>query len=259
MNTTLQRLSERLYGLLLSLYPAKFRREFEEEMLYVFSESLRVSIERLGNLGAILLWVRTIIDLLISLPSEHLRGGKSPPGMEASNWVPVGPGIVSLSQPSARKKHYELRANNQLVGTLHWPKAFGNVCVAETAAGSWTFREQGFFRNYRITARAADSDQDLLTYTLNWTGMIGTVRHADGREFKLKGTSWWGNRYALFKKPAQGAEEEMLSLTVKSYFRRASADVEVQPRLAEAEDAALLALFGCFVALIAYETNNMMR
>lgn len=258
MNKINPGMSERVYSQLLRLYPHRFRREYGEEMIFVFSESLRNSQEQYGHLGTVLTWCMMLFDLLVSLPSAHWQEGRRDDAVIRADWVPVNAGILSLSQPSGRKSAYELRTGNALVGTLLWQKA-GRECIAETAEGSWVFREQGHFRNYRITARAAGSDQDVLTYNLNWTGMIGTVRHMDGREFKLRGDSWWGNRYALVKKPAQQEEEKLLAFQINSYVFRLDADLEVQPILAEAEDAALLALFGCYVALIAYETNNLMR
>ncbi len=258
MNNINPSISERLYTLLLCLYPHRFRREFGEEMMFVFSQSLRAAQQQYGHLGTLLLWCMTLVDLLKSLPSAHMQEGRRDEGMMRADWVPVNAGVLSLSQPAGRKSAYELRTGNALVGTLLWQKS-GRVCVAETAEGSWVFREQGLLRDYRITARAADSDADVLTYRLNWTGMIGTVRHVDGREFKLRGDNWLGNRYALVKKPARQEEEKLLALQVNSYLFRLDADLEVQPILAESDDAALLALFGCYVALIAYETNNMMR
>jgi DNA-binding Xre family transcriptional regulator len=175
---------------------------------------------------------------------------------------------LNLKQPSARKKEYELRAGSELVGTLRWPKALFSLCVAETAAGSWTFDRKGFF-NSRVTARVTASEQELLIYTLNWTGAMGTMKHIDGREFTLQGANWWGNHFKLMQKPPQGEQghgeqghgeqgkqgEEIELLAVKIHFSilRESADVTIQPQLAQAEDGALLTMFSCYLAVMAYE------
>jgi hypothetical protein len=143
-----------------------------------------------------------------------------------------------------------------LVGTLHWPSAFSSRCVAETTDGSWTFERQGCFGS-RTSTRAAGSEQDLLTFTPNWTGMSGTLEHIDGREFKLR-TNMWGNRFTLVQKLAQGEEVELLAVTVNLSILRGSADVAIKPQLAQTEDAALLAMFGCYLVLMAYaDMNNM--
>jgi DNA-binding Xre family transcriptional regulator len=158
---------------------------------------------------------------------------------------------LKLQQPSARKQEYELRADNELVGTLRWPKAFFSLCVAETADGSWTFDRLGFF-NFRVTARVAGSEQDVLIYKPNWT-MTGTMEHVDGREFKLQGPNLCGNRFALVQKPAQGEDVELLTVKINFSILRASADVAIQPKLAQTEDAALLAMFSCYLVLMAVD------
>lgn len=159
---------------------------------------------------------------------------------------------LRLRQPSARKKVYELRAESELVGTLRWPKALSSLCIAETADGSWTFDQQGLFKS-SVRARVAGSDQDVLIYRENWTGMAGTMAHVDGREFGLRAPSWWGNRFTLVQEPSQGDGEELLAVTINFTLLRGSADVAIQPKLAQTEDAALLAMFGCYLSLMAYE------
>lgn len=164
--------------------------------------------------------------------------------------------VLKLQQPSARKLEYELCVDNELVGTLHWPKALGSLCVAETADGSWTFKRQGFF-NFRVTARVAGSDQDVLIYRYNWTGMTGTMEHIDGRQFDLGWPNLWRNRFALVQKAAQGEDQgedvELLVVKINFTILRGSADVAIQPRLAQTEDGALLAMFSCYLALMAYD------
>jgi hypothetical protein len=194
---------------------------------------------------------------------------------------------LKFQQPSALKKEYELRADNELVGTLRWPKAFGSLCVAETADGSWTFKRQGFF-NLRVTARVAGSEQDVLIYRPNWTGVTGTMEHIDGRVFHLKGPSMWGNRFSLMQKqthsplvsappspPAgsllgaeagggrmaetngtEGEDVELVTVKINFTILHGSADVAIQPKLAQTEDAALFALFSCYLALMAYDDVN---
>lgn len=159
---------------------------------------------------------------------------------------------LKLQQPSARKKEFELRAGNELVGTLRWPKALFSLCIAETADGSWTFNRHGFF-NTRVNARVTGSDQDLLIYTLNWTGMVGTLKHIDGREFGLQWGNMWGNRFILAQKTAQGEDAELLSVKVNFAFLRGSADVAIQPQLAQSVDASLLMMFTLYLVWMAYE------
>jgi hypothetical protein len=61
----------RLYALLLYLYPASFRREYGESMLQLFNDQCR-SISGPG--GYAVLWVKTLRDLLLSVPAAHSNG-----------------------------------------------------------------------------------------------------------------------------------------------------------------------------------------
>lgn len=159
---------------------------------------------------------------------------------------------LQLEQPSARKQTYALRADNELVGTLDWPKAFGSLCVAETAVGAWTFNRQGFFTP-SVTARALGSEHDVLVYTPTWTGKNARVAHSDGREFYLQGAHWWDNRFTLVRKPTPTEEVALWAVMINFRFFRGSADVVIQPPLVQTEDAGLLALFSCYLAALAVE------
>lgn len=254
MNEVMRR-SERLYRLLLRLYPERFRRQFGEEMEFVFSASLQDACDRDGGRGIVVLLGWTLIDLFTSVFNEHMRDRREDQLIHQMSSLYAGSGIGLLRQPSARRKEYELRADNQLVGTLQWPKMFRALCVAETADGAWTFRQEGLI-NSRVIARATDSGQDVLVYRRKWTGMLGTMEHIDGREFGMKMPGWWGDRFALVKKPPQGEDVELLSVKINFTFLRGSADVATQPTLAQTEDAALLAMFSCYLVLMTYEELN---
>jgi hypothetical protein len=256
MKNTFLHQSEQLYRLLLRLYPEKFKRQFGDEMAFVFSESLRDAYEQHGGKGVLGLWCWTFLDLVTSLLTEHWQDGKDDHTVNPMERLVAEAGVGELRQPSVRRQTYELRADNELVGTLHWPSAFRSRCVAETIDGSWTFERQGYW-NSRASTRAAGSDQDLLTFKPNWTGMSGTLEHLDGRVFKLQ-TNMWCNRFTLMQTLAHGEEVELLAVTVNLSILRGSADVAMKPQLAQTEDAALLAMFSCYLVLMAYaDMNNM--
>jgi hypothetical protein len=79
------------------------------------------------------------------------------------------------------------------------------------------------------------------------------MEHRDGREFSFQGANWWGNHFTLGQKPAQGEEVELLAVKINFSFFRGSADVVIQSQLVQTEDASLLALFSCYLAVMAYE------
>ena len=63
----------------------------------------------------------------------------------------------------------------------------------------------------------------------------------------------WGNHFRLVQKPVHGEDVELLTVKIDFYFLRGSADVTLQPQLAQTEDASLLAMFSCYLAVMAYE------
>ena len=65
--------SERVYRALLLMYPKDFRRRYGPQMVQVFGDLWREERERAGLAGLALLWVRTVLDLLLTAASERTR------------------------------------------------------------------------------------------------------------------------------------------------------------------------------------------
>lgn len=65
--------SERVYGTLLSIYPKRFRDDYGPQMVQVFGDLCRGERERAGLVGLVLLWARTVLDLLRTSASERAR------------------------------------------------------------------------------------------------------------------------------------------------------------------------------------------
>lgn len=65
--------SERVYEALLSIYPKSFRDAYGPQMVQVFGDLCREERERAGLAGLILLWARTVLDLLRTAASERTR------------------------------------------------------------------------------------------------------------------------------------------------------------------------------------------
>ena len=65
-------LHERAYRVLLRTYPASFRAAYGEEMARLFLEQLRDARDGAHSRAVIGLWVRTLIDVAATAPSQHL-------------------------------------------------------------------------------------------------------------------------------------------------------------------------------------------
>ena len=64
-------LSQKLFDLMLVAYPREFRREYGPQMAQVFRDCCRARAH--GTRAGLDLWLRTLIDLLVSAPREHLH------------------------------------------------------------------------------------------------------------------------------------------------------------------------------------------
>lgn len=69
--------SGRVYGVLLLAYPREFRRRFGGEMAQAFKDSCRDAELRGGALGVMMLWVRTMPDLMSTAIVERSRAVRS--------------------------------------------------------------------------------------------------------------------------------------------------------------------------------------
>jgi len=65
----------RFYGLLLYLYPTSFRREYGESMQQLFDDQRRAAN---GTGGHAMLWLKTLRDLLLSVPAAHSDHPRTP-------------------------------------------------------------------------------------------------------------------------------------------------------------------------------------
>ena len=65
--------SERMFGVLLLLYPRSFRDRFGDEMLAFFRERRNEARHRLGVRGTLRLWRHLLVDIALTAPIERVR------------------------------------------------------------------------------------------------------------------------------------------------------------------------------------------
>ena len=73
--------SRRFYARLLGFYPREFRNEFSSSMLQVFTDQCRSALKENGLQGMIFLWVRTLIDLSVSVLREQIASPSAANGL----------------------------------------------------------------------------------------------------------------------------------------------------------------------------------
>ena len=84
-------LSNRIYCLLLHLYPTPFRQEYGFDMAQVFRDDVRGTLQESGRLAVLGLWVLAFFDLLKTAVAEHIWEIFHMPIEKLTHWSgPVG-------------------------------------------------------------------------------------------------------------------------------------------------------------------------
>lgn len=83
--------SDRLYRLILSVYPRRFRDEYEEEMAQTMRDQVRDAWTQRGAVGVTGLWLRVLVDSARSAFVEHRKQGW---GVNLS-WPGLGYGLAT--------------------------------------------------------------------------------------------------------------------------------------------------------------------
>ena len=79
-------LSNRIYSLLLYLYPTTFRREYGYEMAQVFRDDTQQTLRECGLTGLLRLWLKIAIDLNKTAFMEHLSAAIDMPQNKYVRW-----------------------------------------------------------------------------------------------------------------------------------------------------------------------------
>ncbi len=161
---------------------------------------------------------------------------------------------LAILQPKATERSFELRAAEELAGTLAFRSAFGSLALARTAESVWTFKRVGSF-SPRATARLEGSENDLVVYTPRWIGQSGEVALEGGERLHFAATGFWGTRFALSDAAGQtlatfGPEPEAHRF---SDLFRAQAVVTVDSAASARPDLGLLLLFGWYLVVLHHE------
>ena len=87
--------------------------------------------------------------------------------------------------PSSRS--YQLKQDNEIIGTLSRPSFWSTTFVAQTQHGRWTFRRCGFLGT---GATILEAERPIATFKAAWSGG-GLLTFSDGQTFHLECKGWW--------------------------------------------------------------------
>jgi hypothetical protein len=142
--------------------------------------------------------------------------------------------------PSLFKREHELRAGDDLYGTLRWERTFGSLATAETADGRWTFKRSGFMTT-EVTARPVGSEETVASLNPGWLGK-GTLL-AGSQAFHWTSISFWHASWG-FSRPGG---KPLVEFRPKFTLLRGSTDVEVDAAAWAMPELPLLVTMGWYM------------
>jgi hypothetical protein len=157
--------------------------------------------------------------------------------------IPLSSAIsLGLTWSKVSHKNYELKLNDEVVGTLHRPSLWSSSFLAETQSGRWTFRRAGWLG---AGAQILDSgsQQEVATFKSSWSG-AGTLTFADGQTFHFVCKGLWHPAWSVIA--ANG--ETLLRL----HTREKEVEVSAQSDVADSR-VSLLLMFTWYRVLQAEE------
>lgn len=154
----------------------------------------------------------------------------------------VALGELVWVQPARLKQEFDLKADDEVVGTLHWNRA--SLATAETAGQSWTFKREGFWHP-RITVRLPGSDDNIATFQPGWAGG-GTLDLAWGPQVRFAAANFWHSQWDWIH--AQG--QPLVHFKSHHGLLKVEGQVEIEPGGIELPDLPLLVVLGWYLLVL---------
>jgi hypothetical protein len=148
----------------------------------------------------------------------------------------------------AVKKSYELRAGEEILGTLTWQR--GSLAAADFADDHWTFKREGFWHP-RVTIRVAGSETDQAIFRPGWSG-AGTLELSPTRHIKWGAASMWHSQWNWQETDSR----PLVHFKSHQGWTKQTGTVEVAPAAVSLSELSLLVSLGWYLlVLLAQDTT----
>ena len=150
---------------------------------------------------------------------------------------------INWKQPNAFKMEYELRAGEEVIGTLNFRSSFGSMATAECVDGCWTFKRTGIFKP-KVTIRVCDSENEIGVFNNNtWSGG-GTLELTNGQKL-MASTNFWQTNFEITTESGRSLIQYHHSGVV-----RLSSKVNILPAATGYPELPWLVMFGWYLAVL---------
>ncbi|HOA23490.1 MAG TPA: hypothetical protein PK801_07760 [Aggregatilineales bacterium] len=162
---------------------------------------------------------------------------------------PVDTQVLTWTQPKVMQRHFELRAGDDLVGSLTWSGWFTNRAVGHTISREWYFDRHGLWKP-RITIEDAGSGVEIAHMTYKWM-VQGDIVFGDERRYNWRSSNFWQTRWEMTD--PNGLTVYELKLT--NQWWRFAAEVHLLPEARTTRELDVLLLTGWYLAYLMKQSS----
>ena len=151
---------------------------------------------------------------------------------------------LEWAQLRAFGRQYELRAGDDIVGTLSWMRTCGTAASAVCEEGQWVFERPGIFSR-KVQVREAGTGAEVGLFQPNWRG-DGLLELVDGRIFQWVHANFWGTQWLFLG----SAGEPLLRFQSRSRRFKMTASVGIASSGLPAKETSLLTMLGWYLMVL---------
>ena len=150
-------------------------------------------------------------------------------------------GELAWVQPARTKQAFELRAGDDVVGTLVWARM--SLATGATADGQWTLKREGFWHP-RITVRVPGSEDNVAVFNPGWTG--GGTLEMGGRHLRFGPANFWRSQWDWIDEQ----DKSLVHFKSRQGLLKLEGQVEVEPQAVASPDVPLLVVLGWYLLVL---------
>lgn len=143
-------------------------------------------------------------------------------------------------KPQLTERYFELRLQEDLIGTIRFPKLTGTIAEVRFLDQTWTFKRMGFWHPY-VSIRKQGSTEDHMRLPLSnkWGGLL-MFKRADGQILELTNISFWHQIWAWLKHDKTILIEFHITIGLKNRAKVLIRQID------DPEETRLLLALGCY-------------
>lgn len=144
-------------------------------------------------------------------------------------------------QPARLKQEFELRAGDEIVGSLRFERS--SLATGEAAGQSWTFKREGFWHP-RITVRVPGSDANVALFSPGWAG--GGTLDLDGRQLRFVAANFWHSQWDW----VDAQNKPVVHFKSHQGVLKTEGQVEIETDAIQSPDLPLLGVLGWYLLVL---------